>query len=295
MHSHLRITGGKNVRIMPVRTHYKDNYHECSFRGALKRLVHRPGSQLLLSLFFLSINVVMAQDLISGFEARTFSYGGEEFRYRLRTPKDPEPGKKYPLLLFLHGAGERGSDNAAQLRHLPVLFAKEPYSQYEAYVLVPQCREGKRWVEVDWGAKKSTRMTAEPSPMLAMAMALLEKTIAESPVDPAQILLAGISMGGYGAWELTARKPNFFAGVLAICGGGDEQNAPLLAKTPFQVWHGSDDKVVPPQRSRSMVEAVQQAGGSVKFTELPGVGHDSWTTAFKPASGAIDWLFQQRR
>jgi predicted peptidase len=178
---------------------------------------------------------------------------------------------------------------------LPVLFSKEPYNAHEAFILVPQCREGKRWVEVDWGAKKSSRMTPDPSPMLAMAMALLQKTIEDNPVDQSQILLAGISMGGYGVWELTARKPDLFAGVLAVCGGGDEKNAPLLAKTPFWVWHGLDDKVVWPQRSQSMVEALRAAGGIVKFTELPGVGHDSWTKAFAPESGAVEWLFQQRR
>lgn len=259
------------------------------------RFTHRPGSQLAVSLFLLSGGIAVAQDMVSGFEARSFSFDGENYSYRLLQPKSLQPGRKYPLLLFLHGAGERGSDNASQLRHLPVLFSKEPYNSLEAFVLVPQCREGQRWVEVDWGSKKSSRMKPQPSPMLAMAMALLQKTIEELPVDRSQILLAGISMGGYGAWELTAREPALFAGVLAVCGGGDEKNAPLLAKTPIWAWHGLDDKVVWPQRSRTMVEAVRAAGGNVKLTELPGVAHDSWMKAFAPESGAVEWLFQQHR
>ena len=118
--------------------------------------------------------------------------------------------------------------------------------------------------------------------------------VAAEPIDPGRIYLTGLSMGGYGAWELAARIPERFAAVAPICGGGDEAQAAKLVGLPIWCFHGADDKVVPVERSRSMVAAIKAAGGEPKFSELPGVGHDSWTPAYRDGA-LLGWLFQQRR
>jgi predicted peptidase len=108
------------------------------------------------------------------------------------------------------------------------------------------------------------------------------------------VYLTGISMGGYGSWDLAARMPEWFAAVIPICGGGDETTAPKLKGLPIWCFHGAADKAVPVERSRTMVEAVKAAGGTVQYTEYEGVGHDSWSPAYRdPAT--LDWLFRQRR
>jgi poly(3-hydroxybutyrate) depolymerase/lysophospholipase L1-like esterase len=232
----------------------------------------------------------------TAYEDRIFDFEGEHYAYRLLSPPKVEPGHVYPLLVFLHGAGERGRDDEASLKYLPDLMAEAPYrQQFPAFVLVPQSRDNQRWVEADWGARQSSPMRPDPSPMMAMAMGLLDKVLHESPVDLNRVYLAGISMGGFGAWELAARMPETFAAVVPVCGGGDERTARLLADTPLWAWHGDADTVVSPGRTRSMIEAIRKVGGSPKYTELRGVGHDSFLQAFAPESGVLRWLFEQHR
>jgi predicted peptidase len=217
------------------------------------------------------------------------------FRYRLLRPVKVEPGKTYPLVLFLHGAGERGSDNLAQLKYLPTWLAEPEWRErYPCYVVAPQCRADHRWAPYDWSDKQSSPLAPEPTGDLAAAVAAVDAVLAAEPIDPARIYLTGLSMGGYGAWELVARMPQRFAAVAPICGGGDESQARKLVGLPIWCFHGADDKVVPVARSRSMVAAIKAAGGDSKYTELMGVGHDSWTPAYRE-SGLLDWLFQQRR
>jgi predicted peptidase len=121
----------------------------------------------------------------------------------------------------------------------------------------------------------------------------MQYVISHEAVDPARIYLTGLSMGGYGTWDLAARQPERFAAILPICGGGDEATAPRLAKLPIWCFHGDADTVVPVERSRTMIAAVRAAGGSPKYSELPGVGHDSWTPAYRDPA-VLDWLFAKR-
>ena len=235
----------------------------------------------------------------AGFEERTVSVPEEgrpvAFKYRLLKPAAVEPGRKYPLVLFLHGAGERGSDNELQLTYLPTWLAEEENRRrHPCFVVVPQCRADHKWVEIDWSAKKSLPQKPEPTVDMAAAMAALDAVMQAEPVDPGRVFLTGISMGGYGSWDLAARMPERFAAVIPICGGGDEATAPKLKALPIWCFHGDVDKAVPVERSRTMVEAVKAAGGTVKYTEYAGVGHDSWTPAYRdPAT--LDWLFEQCR
>ena len=219
----------------------------------------------------------------------------QRFRHRLLRPARPEPGRRYPVVLFLHGAGERGSDNTAQLKYLPRWMA-EPAMQerHPCFLVAPQCRSDHTWVEVAWSDPRSTPQAAAPTTDLAAAIAALDAVLAAEPVDPDRVYLTGLSMGGYGSWDLAARAPERFAAVLPICGGGDEATAPRLVKLPIWAFHGSADRAVPVSRSRTMIEAVRAAGGAPKYTELEGVGHDAWTPAYRDPA-VLDWLFAQRR
>ena len=218
------------------------------------------------------------------------------FRYRLLRPAATAAADvRHPLVLFLHGAGERGDDNEKQLKYLPTWLADdEARRRHPCFVLAPQCRAGRRWVEVDWSDRTSTPQQPEPTVDLAAAVAALDAVLAAEAVDPDRVYLTGLSMGGYGAWDLAARMPERFAALVPICGGGDEATAAKLRSLPIWCFHGAADPVVPVERSRSMVAAVKATGGSPQFTEYEGVGHDSWTRAYRdPAT--LDWLFRQRR
>jgi predicted peptidase len=124
---------------------------------------------------------------------------------------------------------------------------------------------------------------------------ILEAVIREFPVDRARLYLTGISMGGFGCWDLGTRLAERWAAVAPICGGGDEMYADRLANVPVWAWHGSADDVVPVARSRVMIEAISAAGGDPKYTELAGAGHDVWTRAYTDPSGVVPWMFAQRK
>lgn len=235
------------------------------------------------------------------YEARTVSVAENgkavDFGYRLMRPEPAAQGgqEKFPLVLFLHGAGERGGDNEKQLAYLPTWLAEpEARRRHPCFVLAPQCRAGGFWSPITWWDRSGGPQRPEPTTDLAAAVAALDAVTRTEAVDPGRVYLAGLSMGGYGAWDLAARMPERFAAMVPVCGGGDEATAPRLTALPIWCFHGAADDVVPVERSRSMVAAVRAAGGRPRYTELEGVGHDSWTPAFRdPAT--LEWLFRQER
>jgi predicted peptidase len=200
-------------------------------------------------------------------------------------------------VIFLHGAGERGDDNLSQLKYLPEhLATPESRERYRAFVFAPQCRSESSWVDASWGASESVPMAARPTPDLSHVMTTIEHLCVTEPIDWSRIYLTGLSMGGYGAWELACRSPGMFAAVAPICGGGDESVALRLIRVPIWAWHGELDDAVPVARSRNMVQAVRDAGGEhCRYTELAGEGHKSWIPAYRDESGLLDWLFSQRK
>lgn len=253
---------------------------------------------LLVSLSLLPVNTAFAAD--DGFQAKSIKYSGgkykdETFEYRLLAPEKLTPGKRYPLVVFLHGAGERGTDNDLQLLYLPKSMASEDMrKKFSCYLLAPQCRKETQWVDVPWGDKKSTPMAKEATDQLKTVMQMIDLTLKENPIDTQRVYLTGLSMGGYGAWELAARQPKRFAALAPICGGGDELQASKLTM-PIWAFHGDKDGAVPVQRSQTMVATIREAGNkSVKYTELPGVGHNSWNTAYAAKSGLLEWMFEQK-
>ena len=218
---------------------------------------------------------------------------GKVFRYRW-AEKLPDDGSKVPLVLFLHGAGERGTNNCAQLRHgirelLVWLNARE-----KGYRLVAgQVPCGKRWVEVDWSAKSHV-MPAEPSETMALQIKFLDELLSDSRTDVSRVYVTGISMGGYGTWDLISRRPMVFAAALPICGGGDVRQAAKIASVPVWTFHGSADDAVPVCRSRDMMSALWSAGSNAHYREYPDAGHGVWGATY--GDGAVlSWFFRQRR
>jgi predicted peptidase len=215
-------------------------------------------------------------------------------KYRIYVPDGIGCFEKVPLVLFLHGAGERGGDNAAQLVHgVPQLISYLTRKKEKAIIVAPQCPENLRWFETPWGEIEHPT-TARPSVTMAKVVALLERMLADYPVDRSRVYITGLSMGGYGTWDLAGRRPELFAAALPVCGGGDVAQAPRLAKVPLWTVHGDKDGAVPVENSRRMVKAVNAAGGKVIYEELPGQGHGVWVYTYG-SDKILDWLFSQRR
>lgn len=228
------------------------------------------------------------------FQGSATEVDGRSYPFQLLLPSRMSEARM-PLVVFLHGAGERGTDNTRQLTWLPLGMAGEPMrSQFPCYLLAVQCPADETWVDVPWAATVSSPLPAEPSRALRAVMAALDRVLAEHPVDPDRVYLTGLSMGGYGAFDLAMRMPGRFAALVPVCGGGDPASVERLRGLPTWIWHGAADKVVPAVRSRQMAEAMQFAGMDVRHEELAGVGHDSWRQAYG-AEGAIGWMFAQRR
>jgi predicted peptidase len=223
-------------------------------------------------------------------------YQDEEFKYRLLKPAKVEPGQKYSLVVFLHGAGERGDDNRAQLQYFPEMMAQsENREKYPCFVLAPQCREDKSWAGFGRRNRDAREVSGEPGDQMKVVMQILEKTIKENPVDTKRLYLTGLSMGGFGCWDWATREPDRFAAIVPICGGGDESKADRLVKTPIWAVHGDKDDAVRVEQSRQMIDAIKKAGAEPKYTELAGVGHNSWTPAYEDPKGVVPWMFEQRK
>ncbi len=244
---------------------------------------------------FLLPAAVSAQKPADLLEKKTYTdAAGKTLSYRLLKPDDYDPKQSYPLVVFLHGAGERGTDNTAQLVHGVKEFAKaETRKQYPCFLIAPQCPNGAKWCEVDWGADTHV-MPKEPSEPARLTLELIAALQKEYRIDPKRIYLTGLSMGGYGTWDLIARRPELFAAAVPVCGGADETTAATLAKIPVWAFHGDQDGAVKVSRSRNMIAALKKAGGAPKYTEYAGVGHNSWDKAYADAE-MMKWLFDQKR
>lgn len=227
---------------------------------------------------------------------------GDTLQYCVLYPKDYGQQKKYPLILFLHGAGERGSDNKKQLTHGSRLFLNEENrEQFPAIVLFPQCPEDDFWSSV-----KITRRgggpvqldfnyPGEPTPSLQQVLELIKHIRKTEAVDKDRIYVMGLSMGGMGTFELLAREPRLFAAAIPICGGGNPDDASKYAKqVPVWIFHGAKDDIVSPENSRIMVKALKEQEAAMKYTEYPDAGHDSWDQAFAEPD-LLEWLFAQSR
>ena len=238
------------------------------------------------------------QQVESLFESSEYSADGGVLPYRILSPPQVVASKTYPLVLFLHGAGERGEDNRRQLVHAAADFARADRRQaYPAFVVFPQCAIGHQWVDVPWSAESGRgTFPDQPSKHLALALQLVKKLKTELPVDPARIYVTGLSMGGYGTWHAAALENTLFAAAAPVCGGSDPLWADRYQGIPIWAFHGSVDKAVPVERSREMVAALADSGHApeIRYVEYPGVGHNSWTRSYQ-RDDFFRWLFSQRR
>ena len=217
--------------------------------------------------------------------------------YRLFTPQEMS-GESLPLVVCMHGAGGRGSDNRTQITDTwwapNVLVSGEHQAKHPCFVLMPQCAKGKRWVDYKWD-HGSYKVSAKPETSELAAVAALVKVLAAKPeVDASRIYITGMSMGGYGTWDLLARYPDVFAAAVPICGAGDTSSVEGFKKVAVWVYHGAEDAVVPVSGSRDMVAALKAVGSRVKYTEFPRVKHNSWQLCWKDEK-LVPWLFAQRK
>lgn len=221
---------------------------------------------------------------------------GQLLPYRILFPEGYERGKRYPLVLFLHAAGERGRDNEAQLAHGARLFlGKKTRKDYPAIVVFPQCAPDEYWTPLSPEGKNwNFPFNATPQPSLQRVIELLAELEKKEAIDKQRIYLMGLSMGGFAAFELLARFPKRFAAAVSVAGGGNPLLAPLYGSNAnLWIFHGARDNVVPPAYSRQMNEALALLGANVRYTEYPEEKHESWNAAFAE-QGLLPWLFANR-
>jgi predicted peptidase len=225
-----------------------------------------------------------------GFLARSYhSSTGETMQYRLFVPTGYDRAKKYPIVLWLHNAAGRGSDNLKQISGSNFLGSHigttaENQAKYHAFVLAPQVNITKAWA----------RPHANTPPVsIRLALEILDAVEKEYSVDPEQVYVAGQSMGGEGVWSALAMSENKFAGAIAMCGYSDASMIPRVAKVPVWIFQGQADPVVNVEIARAWVASLKQTGGTPKYTEYPGIGHAVWDVAFSEPD-LLPWLFSQR-
>ena len=237
----------------------------------------------------------------TGFLDRTLKLHGETYKYQVFLPDNWNPKQKWPIIMFLHGYGERGADGLLQTDVGMPHAIRDKRSQFPAVVVIPQCRMDHWWTQPE---------------MEEMALATLAAATKDFKGDPKKTYLTGLSMGGYATWDLASRYPGKFAAVVPICGGivlppdllknfpdlakvsypDDAKSyaevAKKIGKTPVWIFHGGADETVPVQNSRKLNEALKAAGGDVHYTEYPGVGHNSWDKAYADPD-LMAWLLSK--
>lgn len=224
------------------------------------------------------------------------SKNGETLPYRILYPDGFKPHQhdEYPVLLFLHGAGERGKDNQSQLINIAPKFLKNEFKEkHKAIVIFPQCPKQEYWANVEkrWSKINSS---SPPTPPMQKVMELIDDLLTKQYVNKDQIYVAGLSMGGFGTFDLLSRKPDVFAAAIAICGGADLDQVQAYKNIPIQIFHGAKDPVVPVKLSKEVHEALKAIGGNSIYTEYPDGDHLVWDQAFDNPD-LVSWLFSQRK
>ena len=216
---------------------------------------------------------------------------GETLPYRLFVPQNYDRKKKYPLVVYLHGGGGVGDDNLKQIQggngYLIDFFTQaESQTRYPAFVVAPQSN-GDGWIE-------RPLVNSNPTRQLKLVVELIDELRRTYSIDQSRMYVAGQSLGGFGTFAIVAEFPQLFAAGVPLCGGADESRVLSIIKTPLWVFHGEKDEAVPVDWSRRIVAAIKKAGGSVKYTEYPGAGHNIWLKVVKEPE-LLSWLFAQHR
>ncbi|MBD0371895.1 MAG: prolyl oligopeptidase family serine peptidase [Pyrinomonadaceae bacterium] len=218
-----------------------------------------------------------------GLLSRNVKVGNKSYGYQIYMPGKLAGKEKLPVILFLHGIGQRGTGGF--VKGAAAILIRQYLERLPAVVVLPQCEKGRYWSDPE---------------MEAMVMATLNDTVAEFKADRERLYMIGVSMGGFGAWHLAAEQRGMFAAFVSICGGSPLRTgerfqtiARRVGRTPVWVFHGMDDRVVPVSESRQMVAALKALGGNVRYSEYEGVGHNVWLNVMKERE-LLPWLLSQR-
>ncbi len=256
---------------------------------------------LLRLIFLIGYLPLQAQDLSAYQKGSYVNAEGSILPYRILFPEHYDQTRNYPLILFLHGSGERGNDNEKQLKHGAGLFLKEENrKKFPCFVIFPQCPVEDSWHCMIPDRSKTPALfafdySASVKTSLASALEAVKKIMKEESVDPARVYITGLSMGGMGTFEAVYRYPAMFAAAAPICGGGDVTHYDSrILKTSFWIFHGDQDAAVDVKYSRQMTDRLKELKAEVKYTEYPGVNHNSWDNAFAEPD-LMSWLFSHQR
>jgi predicted peptidase len=248
----------------------------------------------------LAVTVANAQDR-SLYQRKFFIQGNDTLPYRILYPLNYQSDKKYPVVFFLHGSAQRGKDNNRQLIWGADLFLDAANRmKFPAIVVFPQCPNTSLWNAITFSKLDDSlryKFPANKTPITPMQLllGLVDEFAKNNSVDTSRIYVGGLSMGGFATFEILWRKPHFFAAAFPICGAANADQAYLYAdKFPIWIFHGDGDRIVPVSNSRLMYKTLKAEGADVKYTEYPGVGHDSYKKALAEPD-LLPWLFAQKR
>lgn len=223
---------------------------------------------------------------------------GDRLQYRLLKPENMKADEKYPLVLFLHGAGERGDDNQKQLAHGGQMFLNPVNREkYPSFVVIPQCPEDGYW---GYNERPSSflpgNMPLAPaiSGVFSTLKELLDTYLAMPQVDRDRVYIIGLSMGAMGTYDLVSRYPDIFAAAVPICGTVNPARLSKPMNVQFRIFHGDNDDVVTVEGSRAAYRALKAAGTPVEYHELPGTNHGSWNPAFNYPD-FMEWIYSKRK
>lgn len=247
----------------------------------------------LIILFFISTICNGQSPWQDAFKKDVYIQASDSLPYRLAYPFQYDQKKKYPLLIFLHGSGQRGNDNERQLGNVSLFIDSLHQTNYACFILVPQCPKNDVWVKFPF-FPKSLAATDTPTTTARLCLSLIDDLQKKMPIDQNRIYITGASMGGEGVFDFLTRRPELFAAAIPVCSVSDTSKAFLIKHIPVCAFHGDADKVNDVLYSRIMIDALKKAGGHPVYTEYEGVAHSSWLKAYKEPD-LLRWLFNQSK
>jgi predicted peptidase len=255
---------------------------------------------LLIAICCMGWAMSKAQDT-KAYTQGSFIKGKDSMNYRILFPVNFDPAKSYPILFFLHGSGESGSDNVAQTKNGGSLFLRNDVRKnYPSIIVFPQCSKDSFWSNTEF-AQDSVGKTkiifvkgGKPSKAMHALLKMMNNFLDKPYVNKAQVYVGGISMGGMGTYEVLRRKPKLFAAAFAVCGGDHIENVDKYKNVPLWIFHGAKDPLVNPAYSAEIADKLKHIGREVKFTMYADAGHNSWDAAFAEPT-FLPWLFSHKK
>lgn len=256
--------------------------------------------KLIIHFLLLFLSQIAGAQSKDAFVRTNFVMNGDTIYVRILYPENFNSAKKYPVMLFLHGRGESGSDNEKQLTHGSKMFLDPAFrSKYPAIVVFPQCSADSYWANVEIETINTKRFFTfkkggEPTKAMNLLLAFTKDFFAKDFVDKSKIYVGGLSMGGMGTYEILRREPKTFAAAFAICGGDNIKNCKKYKNVPLWIFHGGLDDIVSPQFSYGVFRELRALGNTPKFTIYLKDNHNSWDDAFAEPD-LLPWLFSHQK